>query len=1099
MDKNYLTRFLPFIVFLTGAVGFLFTDRPFSYEKHDLSESDSNISAAEIPARLWQDPFQAIDDYFQQDSGKSSKENSVDRIIELVQSPFRHHEDSTELLRAEIHGICSRKNDRLRIMPIIITRTQYAEIKEFCTRSRYATIAALEFLGYEPNDNEHIGSFDYFQSSGSVSRQAIHIPFEWYQRRGTRLGSWQSAANGNDPKDYVLVTWIPESLFHRELPGAEEIEAKHRSSYDLLHGLILQMICADWRARSANHDLGPAAQIAAIFGKGEGHEEIPRFHIIANCSSAIIGQLMEDKNDACSYCTFPIASARSTAIPQLLVDDPNNEDKEGKRIHFANASDGQTLFATLLELNRRGINIVSENDLIGIVSEWDTFYGRSIPKTFCSLCNIIRDAVGADSNYLVRSIYSPIPYAKIDEKMRYEIRNQDNPQYDWPINVKKYTYMEGMDGEYPGALTKAEQSGKPSPEKAEGTSQFDYLRRLGQQMKREENPWVKRRFRAIGILGNNTADKLLALQALRPQFPEAVFFTTDLDCRFLEPDQESWSRNTIVASGFGLESRRVPSEPRSEKLHPPFRDCYQTSLFEAIRFSLNDTSREQSMQTIRNDYQTNMFEIGRGKAIELPTSKTGIEAAAHSHHNSPSFWVLTFIVVSVIIIVIAYMLSQRKYYFNYNKLPHESIDKRFWLCCGLLTFPLSASIWLWIAMGSSLDPITIINGVSIWPSIIVKNIVLYLSVLLFFISILKLRANDRTVERAFILSDKAYLLKPTGKTGFQGTEKPLILHSFDPIMNVFTNTFNIFRKSKVSPYDNYGQCIIDSRIDSDRLWTIHKARSRLTYGWLRHALRFIVLFGLIITILNLFGLPRNPHRDPNTEYINVYLGILLLVYMCGLAFFVIDTLNNFSQFIQTLVRGETSWPDQLTRTITTQYEVENSNEDKFRKPAEPDSKASPRRDIPAMATLLDIRIIQKRTEAIESMIYYPIILLFILIIARNHFFADLTWTWCMALMNSIMPVWLIWTAAVLVRSARNARSRAIERMDRLIFQESDPEQAKRLHQIRDEIHDINSGSFTPFLQHPLFGAMILPLGGVGGSGLLNMLLNYMTEYMSKAH
>ena len=74
--------------------------------------------------------------------------------------------------------------------------------------------------------------------------------------------------------------------------------------------------------------------------------------------------------------------------------------------------------------------------------------------------------------------------------------------------------------------------------------------------------------------GSDVYDKLLILRALRPQFPNALFFTTDLDAQLLHPADFRWTRNLIVASSFGLDlNRKLPGKI------PPFRGNYQTSIF----------------------------------------------------------------------------------------------------------------------------------------------------------------------------------------------------------------------------------------------------------------------------------------------------------------------------------------------------------------------------------------------------------------------------------------------------------------------------------------------------------------------------------------
>jgi hypothetical protein len=96
------------------------------------------------------------------------------------------------------------------------------------------------------------------------------------------------------------------------------------------------------------------------------------------------------------------------------------------------------------------------------------------------------------------------------------------------------------------------------PEHAEGRSQFDYLRRLADEIEQldHKKQFAKNGVKAIGIVGSDLYDKLLILQALRGRFKDKIFFTTDLDARYLHADQKDWARNLVVASNFGLSLRR---------------------------------------------------------------------------------------------------------------------------------------------------------------------------------------------------------------------------------------------------------------------------------------------------------------------------------------------------------------------------------------------------------------------------------------------------------------------------------------------------------------------------------------------------------------
>ena len=136
--------------------------------------------------------------------------------------------------------------------------------------------------------------------------------------------------------------------------------------------------------------------------------------------------------------------------------------------------------------------------------------------------------------------------------------------------VRTFSYLRGLDG----VLADADKSGNKAPPKndsgkskdlreqledaplehAEGRSQFDYLRRLADEIDQldGDKTFAEHGVKAIGLVGSDLYDKLLILQALRNRFKTKIFFTTDLDARYLHADQKDWTRNLVVASNFGL-------------------------------------------------------------------------------------------------------------------------------------------------------------------------------------------------------------------------------------------------------------------------------------------------------------------------------------------------------------------------------------------------------------------------------------------------------------------------------------------------------------------------------------------------------------------
>jgi hypothetical protein len=179
---------------------------------------------------------------------------------------------------------------------------------------------------------------------------------------------------------------------------------------------------------------------------------------------------------------------------------------------------------------------------IALISEWDTLYGRALPDTM--------------ARCLTQSPCEPV---------------SDDPFRDkeW---LHPFKYLRGLDGQMPdaggsgsGANGKdtgskpdkdSKNSAKRTPDpstkdRAEGQSQFDYLRRLGdriQQRDAELRREGEQGIEAVGVLGSDLYDKLLVLQSLRPLLPDAWFFTTDLDALLLNPGAQTRTRNLLVAS-----------------------------------------------------------------------------------------------------------------------------------------------------------------------------------------------------------------------------------------------------------------------------------------------------------------------------------------------------------------------------------------------------------------------------------------------------------------------------------------------------------------------------------------------------------------------
>lgn len=272
--------------------------------------------------------------------------------------------------------------------------------------------------------------------------------------------------------------------------------------------------------------------------------------------------------------------------------------------------------ALLYELGNRGIHIQPREecesgeecskrtddeskwkDGILLLSEMDTLYGRYLPISFRR--------------------------ARWDEKDRPARIDSTREKL---IRVMHYPLaLDGMRST--GSSGKDVEDATPA-HVAEGPSQFDALRRLPMRIREMENK-DRIRYRAIGLFGSDVHDKIMMLSALKPHFPNAVFFTTDLDARLWQGPGRKVSQNLLVASGFGLS---LGNDLQGNVL--PFRSNYQTATYasclDALGFERSEEAalirnpdnpsqldRQLRVGDLLNNGTVRLYEIGRTGPVSL--------------------------------------------------------------------------------------------------------------------------------------------------------------------------------------------------------------------------------------------------------------------------------------------------------------------------------------------------------------------------------------------------------------------------------------------------------------------------------------------------
>ncbi len=569
----------------------LSSDRPIG----SAGPSSPPVGVQTVDARLWEDPFAVW---------KRRNESA------LAPTPT-----NLSGLRAQIdaHG----GEIAPLILPVMIGGGPYSEDREARVRSRFAIVAALGQRGYAPEDAEHLGAVELPWPStaqldtvdfslllcGSAERAAessLRLIYEWYRPR-----TFHPNSDTGPPERPVLVLWLDENQFE---------DAPLPRLACLLEPLVQRVSLDDFNPRPEVAIVGPrhSATLRAMLPGEFGRKPVTKLLPGWNWPTNVLQQ---------ARLLIPTASAMDEVLvqstnarpPRVAVQEALTNGWFKSVTSFC-ATDSQIAAEVLDELALRGLNLSKPGNHLALISEWDTFYGRMLSLTYAANLSAVQNGHSNPAEYINQ-------YRKGEPV--------------WPTNLHSFVFLRGLDGQTTTAEAESASGGgrdqsraerpasleelhrwTPGVNKPEGRAQLDYLVRLGDRLTALDDDLQHHsqgRIGAIGIVGSDVYDTLLILQALRPRFPGAVFFTTELDARLWHQSEWEWSRNLVVISSYGLELH-----PKFQQQVSPFRDSSQTALFAATLAALGD-ERLASLELV----PPRRFEIGRFGPVDMSVTNFG--------------------------------------------------------------------------------------------------------------------------------------------------------------------------------------------------------------------------------------------------------------------------------------------------------------------------------------------------------------------------------------------------------------------------------------------------------------------------------------------
>jgi hypothetical protein len=1029
---------LPLLAVLAGVVA---QYKPLVSERPSVASEKTApvIAEQDVDARLWQDPI-----------GVAQKQKAL--LDEQIEKGV------VKKGSAESHDICAL-SDLLRertskypgnvlLLAVMLDAGPYSEQAESRLRARRAVLEGLSEGGFVPIDGEHIGFVtatwppSEANAPGPSIERALLLP-------------WEECEAKDDPKNVfpqytmrVVVVWLPAVDF--------DLNPLH-----CFATLIDQLAPGDIRDKIHVKLIGPANStgLQRMVREAWWYPPWPLKNDAAVAMQealdgvSIISPRATASDLTLLYAADPHAPSRNNSVKPVLDDFINHGRGDG--LHFVRtiAPDDIVLREMIAELARRRVPIVSKVrpdgqpvskvDHVVILSEWDAPYGRSLSTTFAA------EASWQSANDIIQTL-------------------EKRPL---PLWIYSYRYLRGIDGQLPGDLSKDTQreQGQKNPfgqqavaiEATEGLNQSDYLRRLARQMK-ADNARLKRNdgygIRAIGLLGSDVYDKLMILRALRPQFPEAVFFTNNYDAHFERRDDWDNTHNLVIASPFGS---ALP-ETYSQQHIAPFRDNNQTSMYVG---TLVATGKMSETEANYLSWQPRIFEISRRGAYEL-SEPWYLEGKILSPSKKTWFrdWLSPDVIGKLIIIGLV-MLAMAAWISvsiarrtlpgggtAIQRLKRTLVSTTFWLVCGgpLIVFSvamLAQQKGAHIAhyeLGSpaksdylmnlheiaavAQEPLAFFSGISIWPTEMLRLIAFMLAIFFMFKASFDLHANAKKIEAEFSFA-------PLRLTPFRWRDLGIGFEQW---------------QMKEPPRT--------SRFPAEEAWQAYLCRNKFWPRFIRIGILFVLYCIFAFAILHLFPQPPPPARGEMGFRIDKIVFYLAGVGLLLLSFYVVDAIQVNSNFIRMFAREVTKW----SRGVIDR------------------SHRSPPLTEKELSAYHEIFFVAQRTQIVAPLIWYPLIVLTLMIVARLSFFDNWTWPPNLVLIYVITAAWVLGSAILLRRAAEQLRETALHdlRRFRLLGQESE---AKRetFDELITEIRDLKMGAFAPLTEQSFIRAALFPGAALG--------------------
>jgi hypothetical protein len=1071
---------------------------------------------------------------------ESSDEHSLWQIKRLIDSNSPLMLQKSQDLNTPLHIILTMVRDGIS-----------AEDHERRLRNRYAMLTALHSSGLVPEDAMHIRYFrlpwiDRNELEETIAKhkyshipnivedcnyssEPLIVPYEWFEKEELYLSRNSDGGEEDTRPENVLLVWLAESAFsHRPLTRLAQVI--NALDYTPNSGIKIDMIGPS-HSGTLRTMLSEVEEICYIkessFVDVKGMLE--GLTIFSPWSTASPALLVEE------WPSYDPNDTNEVPLLQMYELIPSKFEEIGIKFVRMIGSDDLLAKELINELRRRGVDVFSKDaggkeHHIALISEWDTFYGNAFPQTFATMMKSINPETGEPYNW--KGYTSNLNLRKHSSRSNF------------PGNLHTYSYIRGIDGRL--AESKSSEGEKSNDNSAEaskltftkglelptGRSQLDYIRRLTQKLSDKYKYFGKNKLKAIGVVGSDVYDKLVLLQALREQFSDMIIFTIDIDARMLYHEQLKWTRNVIVASNYGLElseSYQSGIYQQREGNLSPFRDSYQTSSFLACQALTLDPKNKKSFRYMEPNEltelfaHTRLFEIGRDRPVDLSVSGESKFKIHPPRVQWPGFKALLPQIAFILLAIAFFIFFVVKISPGFNKIMHLISIKR-WDIHGFIAKALGVIVislvvlFVYIVIRNHYEetgePFSLSGGVSIWPGVILRFIAVILGVSLLLRLVKQLQDSENDLCNKFKLKPRKFKKKQKHVERVENIfswirlKSSLIWTSLKSCFSwksmkrffswirlksslIWTSLKGCFSWKNLNKYFDWEMwdenleilgryCswvlfldwlpkVKKKRVNAQEIWKDYLKDGKLSNRISRLVPMALLYMLLSLGLMQIFGSPNTPFRGNVSFIVNNIILALSGVYMIILIFFVVDATYLCLGLAYPLIKINTRWPVKAMEEAKDDPDIESND----------------------IAELLDVRFVTKLTEDIGKMIYWPFVILAVMIAARFPYFDRWNFPVSLIIAYTIPSIYLIICAIVLQRTAKRVRAKALDYLNERLFaarfgKGENEKRVLKLTSIISEIESIREGAFRPFFENPVVHVLL----GSGGAGLL-ALLKYM--------